>query len=174
MKKIQIYCLHIKMSEQTMKFGHIVVNKKDFHAFKQAIALDLVEGSKILVSDKFKHYENGFKHFIGYLHVDDVIRLLCIVLSPMSGYIKYFDNGGKNMSFLIEYEYVYFKYSDIWNKIKKLLDVKLHSQLIYDDKYIKIKVKTFNSMINTFFLGNKIPREKNQYICIAAFVLILY
>ena len=76
------------MSEQTLKFGHIVVNKNDFHAFKQAIALDLVESSKILVSDKSKHYENGFKHFIGYLHVDDVIRLLCIVLSPMSGYIK--------------------------------------------------------------------------------------
>ena len=72
------------------------------------------------------------------------------------------------MSFLIEYEHVYFKYSDIWNKIKKLLEVKLHSQPIYDDKYIKTKVKTFNSMINTLFLGNKIPREKNQCICIAA------
>ena len=95
------------MSKQTLKFDHIVVNKKDFHTSKQAIALDLVESSRILVSEKLKHNENGFKHFIGYLHVDDVIRPSCIFLPPMSGYIKYFDNGGKNMSVLIEDEDVY-------------------------------------------------------------------
>ena len=109
------------MSEQTLKFDHIVLNKKDFHVSKQAIALDLVGKNRILVSDKFKHNENSFKHFIGYFHYDDVIRPLCIVLPPMSGYKKYFDNGGKNMSFLIEDEDVYLKYSEIWNKIKKSL-----------------------------------------------------
>ena len=87
------------MSEHTLKFDHAVVNKKYFHASKQAIALDLVNTGKIFVSNKFKHNENGFKHFIGYLHVDDVIRPLLIILPPMNGYIKYFDNGGKNMSF---------------------------------------------------------------------------
>ena len=39
---------------------------------------------------------------------------------------------------------------------------------IYDDKYIKTKVKTFSSMINTLFSGNEIPKERNHYICIAA------
>ena len=85
------------MSEQTLKFDEIVINKKDFHASKEGIALDLVESSRILVSDKFKHSEDGFKHFIGYLHVDDLIRPFYIVLPPMSGYIKYFDNGKENM-----------------------------------------------------------------------------
>ena len=70
------------------------------------------------------------------------------------------------MSFLIEDEDVYLKYNEIWNKIKKLLGVKLHIQPIYDDKYIKNKVKTFNSVINTLFSGNEIPKEKNRYICI--------
>ena len=37
----------------------------------------------------------------------------------MSGYIKYFDDGGKNMSFKIEDEGVYLKHNEIWNKIKK-------------------------------------------------------
>ena len=92
------------MSEQTLKFDHIVVNKKDFHASKEAIALDLVGSCRILVPDKFKHSEDGFKHFIGYLRVDDVIRPLCIILPPTSGYIKYFDNGRRNMSFLIKDE----------------------------------------------------------------------
>ena len=85
----------------------------------------------------------------------------------MIGYIKYFDNGGKNMSFKIEDEYVYLRYSEIWNKIKKSPDIKFHSQPIYHEKYIKTKVKTFNSMINALFSGNEIPKEKNHYICIA-------
>ena len=55
----------------------------------------------------------------------------------MSGYMKYFDNGGKNMSFNIEDESVYLKYTEIWNKIKKLLGIKFPSQPIYDGKYIK-------------------------------------
>ena len=142
--------------------------KKDFHASKEVISLDLVENSRILVSDKFKHSEHGFKLFIGYLHVDDVIRPLCIVLPPMSGYIKYFDNGRKNMSFLIEDENVYLKYAGIWNRIKKLLSVKFHSQPIHDVKYIKTKVKTFDETIKTGFSNNKVPKERNHYICIAA------
>ena len=73
------------MSEQTLEFGDIVVNKKEFHASKQAIALDLVDTNNIVVSDKFKHSDDGSKYFIGYLHDDDVIRPLCIVLLKMSG-----------------------------------------------------------------------------------------
>ena len=65
-KKMHIYCYSIKMSKQTLKFDHNVVNKKYFHASKQAIALHLVK--------------NGFKPFIGYLYDDDVIRPLCIIL----------------------------------------------------------------------------------------------
>ena len=92
------------MSEQTLKFGDIVVNKKEFHASKQAIALNSIKTGKILVSYKFKHSDDGFKYFIDYLHDDDVIRPLCIILPKMSGYIKYFESGGKNMSFKVEDE----------------------------------------------------------------------
>ena len=45
-------------------------------------------------SDKFKHSDKGFKYFIDY-EENDIIRPLCIVLPQMSGYIKYFDSGGK-------------------------------------------------------------------------------
>ena len=47
------------MSEQTLKFGDIVFNKKEFHASKQAIALNLVNTNKIVVFDKFKHSDDG-------------------------------------------------------------------------------------------------------------------
>ena len=152
------------MAKQTLKFGDNVVNKKEFYASKQAIALNLVNANKIVISYRIKRSDNDFKYFIGYLHDDDVIRLLCIILPQMSGYIKHFDNGGKNMSFKIEDESVYLKYPEIWNKIKGLLNVKFHSQPIFDDKYIKTKVKTFNSMINILFSGNEIPKERNHHI----------
>ena len=101
------------MSEQTLKIGDIVVNKREFHASKQEIVLNLVKTNKIIVSDNIKHSDNGFKYFIGYF-----IRPLCIILPQMSGYVKYFDNDGKNMSFKIEDESVYLKCTEIWNKIK--------------------------------------------------------
>ena len=56
------------------------------------------------------------------------------------------------------------KYNSIWNKIKELLGVKFYSEPIYDDSYIKSKVKTFSDIIKTLFDGDGIPREKNR-IC---------
>ena len=80
----------------------------------------------------------------------------------MSGYIKYFDHEGKNMSFKIEDESVYFKCTEIWNKIKQSLNARFHSQPIHDDKYIKTKVKAFSDMINTLFSDNEIPKQRNH------------
>ena len=72
------------------------------------------------------------------------------------------------MSFKIEEESVYLKYSEIWNEIKNILNIKFYSQPIYDDKYIKTKVKTFNNMINTLFSGDEIPKESIHHACISA------
>ena len=115
------------MSEQTLKFHDNGVKKKEFHAFKQAIALNLVNTNKIEVSDKLKHSDDGFKYSIDYLYENDVIRPLFIILPQMSGYIKYFDNGGKNMSLKVEDESLYLKYAEIWNKSEKLLGIRFHS-----------------------------------------------
>ena len=69
----------------------------------------------------------------------------------------------KNMSFKIEDDEVYVKYNEIWNRIKGLLDgIKLASEPIYDDQYIKTKVKTFSEVIKTLFDGNEIPKEKAE------------
>ena len=67
-------------SKQTLKFGDIVVNKKEFYASKQAIGLNLINTNKIVVSYRVKHSDDSFKYFIGYLHDDDVIRPLYIIL----------------------------------------------------------------------------------------------
>ena len=88
----------------------------------------------------------------------------------MFGWIKYFENGDKNMSFKIEDEEVYVKYNSIWNKIKVLLGgIKFQSEPIYDDQYIKAKVKTFSEIIKTLFDGDKISEERIEYSYIACF-----
>ena len=66
----------------------------------------------------------------------------------------------------IEDNNTYLKYNEIWNKIKKTLNIRYHSQPIYD-KYTKTKANTFNGVINAVFLDNKIPKERDHYICIA-------
>ena len=59
--------------------------------------------------------------------------LLCIILLQMTGYIKHFDNGSKNMSFIIKDDSVLDKYNEIWNKIKMTLNIKFRSMPVYDE-----------------------------------------
>ena len=58
-----------------------------------------VNTEQIVKSNKFKHSDEGFKYFIGYQE-GEIVKPLCIILPQMSGYIKYFENRGKNMSFI--------------------------------------------------------------------------
>ena len=100
------------MSEKAPKFNNIRINNKEFQKSKQPIDLMLVNVDQIVVSDKFKHSDEGFKYFIGYQE-GEIVKPLCIILPQMSGYIKYFENDGKNMSFLI-------KDDEVWEKYKKV------------------------------------------------------
>ena len=158
------------MSEKTLKFNNIRVNKKEFHKSKQPIDLMSVNADQIVVSDKFKHSDEGFKYFIGYQE-GEIVKPLCIILPQMSGYIKYFENGGKNMSFLIKDDEVWEKYEKIWDVIKNKLSIKFHSKPIYEQKYLKAKVREFDGVIKTNFLGNDTPKENVHYICIACITI---
>ena len=59
----------------------------------------------------------------------------------MSGYIKYFENGGKNMSFVIKDYDVLDKYNKNWDKIKETLSIKFNSMLVYDEQVKNVVVK---------------------------------
>ena len=158
------------MSEKTLKFDSVRVNKKEFHKSKQPVDLDLVTVDQIVVSDKFKHSDDGFKYFIGYQE-DEIVKPLCIILPQMSGYIKYFKNGGKNMSFMVKDDSVLNKYNEIWDKIKEKLNIKFHSMPVYDQTYIKAKVREFDGKIKTNFLDDEIPKENMHYTCIACITI---
>ena len=107
------------MSSQKIKFGDKEVGKKEFYSSKEAILLDSVNLSKIVVSNKWKINDTTYKYSCGYLN-NDIIQPLCVILPQMSGYIKYFDGGGKNMSFVMDDKEVYDKYNEILNVVKKL------------------------------------------------------
>ena len=158
------------MSEKTLKFNNIRLNKKEFHKSKEPIDLLSVDLDQIVVSYKFKHNDEGFKYFIGYLK-GEIVKPLCIILPQMSGYIKYFENGSKNMSFLIKDNEVWDKYDKIWDVIKDKLGINFHSEAVYEYTYLKAKGREFNGVIKTNFLGNDMPKENMNYTCIACITI---
>ena len=129
-----------------------------------------VKVDHIVVSDKFQHSDKGFKYFIGYQECK-FVKSLCIILPQMSGYIKYFENGGKSMSFFIKDSEVREKYDKIWDVIKNKLGIKFYSELVYEYKYLKAKVREFDGVIKTNFLGNDMPKENMHYTCIACITI---
>ena len=93
---------------------------------------------------------------------------MCVILPQMSGYIKYFDDGRKNMSFVTDDKEVYEKYNEIWHVVKKLLKLKFTVNPVRNDKYILTKLKIFKKINVTTFTNNVVPEEKNHCICIPA------
>ena len=89
----------------------------------------------------------------------------------MSEYIKYFDNGAKNMSFLIKDDEVWDKYNKIWDVIKNKLNIKFHSEPVYEYKYLKAKVREFDGAIKTNFLSKDILKENMHHACIACITI---
>ena len=147
------------MSENTLKFDNIRVNRREFHKSKQPIDFKSVNVDEIVVSDNFKHSDDGFEYFIGYQE-GEIVKPLCIILPQISGYIKYFENRGKKMSFMAKDDDVLDKYNKIWDKIKNKLNIKFYSASVHDEKYIKAKTKEFDGVIKIIFLRNKIQKKK--------------
>ena len=157
----------IKRSSQKIKFGDKEVDKKEFYSSKQAILLDSVDLNKIVISSKWKINDTTYKYLCGYLN-NDVIQPLCVILPQMSGYIKYFDDSGKNTSFVTDDKEIYKKYNEIWEAVRNLLKLKFFVNRVRGNKYIISKLKTFNKINRTTFTDNVIPIEKNHCICIPA------
>ena len=86
----------------------------------------------------------------------------------MSGYFEY---GGMNMLFFIKDDEVLGKYEQIWDLIKNKFKINFHSEPFYDKKYLKTKVREYDSEIKAKFLGNGIPKENMHYTCIACITI---
>ena len=89
----------------------------------------------------------------------------------MSEYIKHFEKGGKNMSFLIKADEAWEKCNEIWDVIKNKLGITFHSKPIYEQKYLKAKTREFDGVIKTNILGNDTPKGNMHYTCIACITI---
>ena len=143
------------MSEKTLKFNNIRINKKEFHKSKQPIDLMSVNAEHIVISDKLKHSGKDFKYFIGYL-IDEIVKPLCIILPQITVYIKYFENGGKKMSLMVKDDNMLDKYNKIQDN---------------DETYIKVKVREFDGKIKTKFLGDGVTKKSMHYTCIVSITI---
>ena len=77
----------------------------------------------------------------------------------------------KTCHFFIKDDDVLYKYKEIWDKVKEKLIIKFHREPIYDKKYIKAKVREFDGVIKTNFLGKKVPKENMRYTCVACLTI---
>ena len=159
--KITFVCAYYKDEfKKKKKFGNKEINKKRIYSSKQAISLDSVDLDKIFVSKKWKINDTTYKHICGYLN-NDTIQPLCVILPQMDGYIKYFDDGGKNMTFVTDDEKIYEKYNEIWEVIRNLLKIDFTVGPVRDDIYLVAKLKIFNKINRTTFNNNNyIPMER--------------
>ena len=89
----------------------------------------------------------------------------------MNVYAKYFDKNSKYMNHLVKDEKILKKYLKIWNKIKSLIKKELNSEPVYNDKYIKTKIKIYNDKVYTNFQHNKIPKDNEYCACLSLIIL---
>ena len=75
------------------------------------------------------------------------------------------------MSFVIKDDDVLDKYNENWDEIKNKINIKFHSMPVYDEQYIKTKVREFNGVIKTNFLGDEVPKQNAHYTCIACMTI---
>ena len=119
------------------------IAKEKFYAAKWPIKIWKVNAGNIVIS-KLVNTKTNCKYLIRYL--DKTIRPLVLTMPKMGEYVKTFkvkEEGNKLMRFRIDDEKLLEKYEAIWNKIDDLKNIKLNTLPVYDDRYIKTKIKTW-------------------------------
>ena len=68
----------------------------------------------------------------------------------MSAFRKDFDET-KYMSFLIKDDELIEKYNEIWEKVTNIIKKEFDSEPVYNENYLKAKIKSYNGKINIKF-----------------------
>ena len=148
------------------------IKKSKFYKNKKAFQTDDIDANKILVSKEESYgSNNSTEYFIGYNDNDDV-RPLWVFLPQMIGFVKCLESN-KTMSFKISDNKLLKNYTQIWKKVKNLLNIKLVWEPVYgyNDKHIKTKIKIFDNNVNTNFHGEKVPKQNASYKCLSLIML---
>ena len=147
-----------------LRFGETKVTKEKFYAAKKPIKIWDVNVDNIVISKLVKTKTNS-KYLIG-IKFDKAIRPLVLIMPKMSGYVKTFkvkdgdkDKNNKLMSFRIDDEKLLEKYKAIRTKIEDFKNIELNALPVYDDRYIKSKIRTYGDKIYTNFCDLNVPED---------------
>ena len=144
------------MEQEAVYFGENGVIKKAFHKNRKPININEVNIVEIVLSHKKSYGKDSSKYFIGYRHKGNAFpSSLCVKLPQMSAYAKYFDKNSKYINLLVNNTEILETYSEIWNEIKGLIKKESNSEPLYNDKYIKTKIKIHNNKVYTNFQHSK-------------------
>ena len=72
-----------------------------------------------------------------------------------------------NVPFLIKDEKLLEKYNKIWKNVNNIIKKEFDSKPVYNEKYLKTKIKSYNGKMNRNFHNNKVPKEGSQCICLS-------
>ena len=75
------------------------------------------------------------------------------------------------MSYLIKDDKLLKKHNKTWKNVKNTIYKEFDSDPVYNKKYLKAKIKSYNGKINTNFHNNKIPKEGSQCICLSVILI---
>ena len=73
--------------------------------------------------------------------------------------------------FFVKDEKLFKKYNKIWEKVSNIIRKEFDSKPVYNEKYLKSKIKSYNGKINTNFHNNKLPKEGSQCICLSVMLV---
>ena len=133
-KKVSLFFSQsIRMSRNSINFDDKKMKKSDFYKSKEIFDISDIDVNKILVSKKEKYDKyNSLKHFIGY-NDNDVIKLLYLELSQMTGYINKFDKNAITMSLKVKDKNLFKNYDKMWKKKSNVMDLDFKTKPTYGD-----------------------------------------
>ena len=158
------------MSQKTINFGDKKINKKDFYNNKKEFNIEDIDINKILISKPETYENNNRKYIIGYN--DNIISPLQLFFPKVIGYLNIFKDRARKMSFFTDNNEFLERYTAICEKISDLVNKKFDSDPIYNNKYINIKIRSYNNDLKTNFRNidnknNKLPEKNKPYKCVS-------
>ena len=89
----------------------------------------------------------------------------------MNAYAECFEKINKYINLLVNDKELLKEYSEIWNKIKILIKKEFNSEPVYNDEYIKTKIKIYNNKVYKNFQHSKIPKDNEYFTCLSVILL---
>ena len=88
------------------------------------------------------------------------------MLPKMSAYRRDFGET-KYMFYFVKNDELLVKYNEIWDKVSNTLKKAFDNESVYNEKYIRTKIKSYEGKIGTNFHDNKMPNKDSQCICLS-------